>query len=625
MESDMPKNIACFVVLMIFVSFAVWTDAVFLEASDGEPSKTADQATDKSKPAKAKSTEPETPVGFDELTLELYKKKKLFDKKSYGDLRKSYAFDFEQNHASEIVQAWGGPEEPFRKFLDEHPLIKELFFLAINPDKGGDNVPMVLILMKEIYEKYPKEFETYPALAIAVSLVWDQPERGVRFGSVMRQHKAAEPPDQAGALENFQFYSNVEKSMGDRIRFMPWEFLSLLINHKTSLSDRRWALKNYLVKRPGIGKIYGTVPYDDKMLAKTAEPRLAGVEYTLPNMLARGGVCSCQADFSTYVAKSIGAPAFSVAGDGRYGGRHAWVMWIEIQDISAQGMRCSLQSEGRYFDDHYYVGDTYEPWSSRATTDRALAMKLHSIGRDTAAYRQSILALRAFDRITAAESLTARQQLDYLGKVIELNPYSTDAWQRITTMIRNGEFEKKDANLLKKHFGIFFRTFAQHPDFTWEVFDDFISFEGWQKNRGENYGKLCSLYEQAKRPDLACKARLKYGKTLAGDGKIVEALKGLAGTCLLFPDEGAIIPEILNEMERLCLVESMEDTQANYRSLAAFYKSFVPKVPKKRSAWRSKYCVDVHERAIRVCEKINDTAATSYFQAELQKVKAGAK
>lgn len=569
---------------------------------------------------------PAAPVGLNDLSLELYAKKKLFDKKSYADLRKAYAHDFEKKHVDDLDRIWGDSDDPFRKFMDEHPRIKEIFFQVINPTgRGGDNIPAALRLMKEIWKKYPKEFETYPALAVAVSLVWDRPDRGTDAEPVMRQHKATEASGQADAMANFHYYSNVDISMGDRIRYMPWEFLALLVDQKTPLDERKWALKNYLPKRSGIGKVYGTVAYDYPMLAGTAEPKLAGIAYTLPNMLSRGGVCSCQADFSTRVAKSIGVPAFYVVGADRYGGLHAWVMWIEIHEISSKGMRCSLLSEGRYFKDNFYVGSTREPWSGLRTTDRALAMNLSAIGRDTIAYRQSVLALRAFNHIAAEKNLSAREKLDYLGKVLDLNPLSTVAWRRIAAMVRSGDFDKKDANLLKMYFNRFFRDFSQHPDFTWEVFDDLVSFSAWQRNRGKNYGKLCTLYEQAKRPDLACRARLKYGKILADEGKQGEALKGLAGTCLLFPDEGAIIPGIIEEMERLCRDEDMEKTKANYRSLASFYKALLPKIPKNRDNRPSKYCISMYEKASLAFETVGDTQAALVCREELRKLKSSSR
>ncbi len=574
------------------------------------------------KPLMQKTEAEETPREFEEVALELFQKKKLFDKKSYPELRKSYAYTFSLQQAYSIQEAWGSEIEPFRKYMDEHPAIRELLFLSIDTGQGGDNVIEALKLMKTIWEKYPKEFEAYPSLAIAVSLVWDRP-RGALHGSPVGQHKAVNVSDPADALTNFYYYSHAERIMGDRIRYMPWEFLALLVNHKTSLAERKWAIENYLPKRAGIGKIYGEVPYDHPMLAGS-DPKLTGQECTLANQLKLGGVCTCQADFATRTAKSVGVPAFCAGGEGRFGGGHAWVMWIEIENLSARGMRCSLKSEGRYFDDHYYVGHTDEPWSSQGTTDRNLAMKLYGIGIDTAAYRQAQLALKAYRYIAAKEAFTPRQQLDYYAKTIDLNPYATDAWRGMAELARGGELDKKDTNTLKKYFNLLFQAFAQHPDFTWEVFDDLISFEPWKKQRGENYAKLCALYEGAKRPDLACKARIHYARQLVVEERIPEALKGLAGTCLMFPQEGAIVPGILDEMDSLCKYDK-EKMQANYQSMAAFYKAFLPKIPQKRGGSPSSYCMNMYERGIKVFETVGDASAANHFKNELQKLRASGK
>ena len=558
-------------------------------------------------------------VEFDDVALDLYKKGRLFDKKLYPALRKAYAVSFAKEHDAVIRKAWGDESEPFRKFMEERDTIREMLFLSLNTEKGGDNVPAALGLMKTIWEKYPLEFETYPALAIAVSLVWDNP-RGAIHSSPVGQHKALDPPEEADALANFYYYSNVDKTMGDRIRFMPWEFLALLVNHKTPLSERKWALSKYIGKRKGIGQIYKEVPYDTLMYTKKGEPQLSGLPMTLANQLLYGGVCSCQADFSARVAKSIGVPAYYVAGQNRHGEWHAWVMWIEIDEISAAGMKCSLQSEGRYFNDNYYVGNTPDPPRSVSVTDRELAMKLHSIGSDATAYRLSLLALKAFDRISATESLPATKQLDYLGKVIDVNPFAVDAWKRTAAMVRNDEIDKKDAGALKKYPNLLFRHMAAFPDFTWEVFDDLVSFEPWKKQRGENYGKLCAFYETAKRPDLACKARIQYAKYLVEEDRIAEALKGLAATCMMFPEEGTIIPDILDEMDRLCTLVP-EKTNANRKAMAAFYKAFLPKIPQKRGKTPSPYCMTLYERGIKLFDDAGDTAAATQYRTDLRTLK----
>ena len=82
--------------------------------------------------------------------------------------------------------------------------------------------------------------------------------------------------------------------------------------------------------RTMIGECYSKVPYDNEMLStQGAVTKLGDQPYTLPNLLALGGVCAMQADFASRVAKCLGVPAAYVGGENRFGGLHAWVMWVE--------------------------------------------------------------------------------------------------------------------------------------------------------------------------------------------------------------------------------------------------------------------------------------------------------
>lgn len=594
------------------------TDDVDTETDeDGDVGEGDSSASVSRKPRKASKTALEK-LGFDELMKELHAQKKLFDKKSYPLLRKAYAADFAKAHEDTIGNAWGDESAPFRKYMEEHATIREMFFLALDAGKDGDNITAAMNILEDIWKKYPQEFEAYPALAIAVALVWDQPHRAIH-GPPIGQHQAVDPGDGADALDNFHFYSHAEKAMGDRVRYMPWEFLTLLVNHRTTMQERKWALEKYLARRANIGNIYGEVPYDYGAIKPGGIPKFKGNDYTLPNVLVYGGVCTCQADFSTRVAKSLGVPAYTAGGGDRFGGGHAWVMWIEIDAISATGMKCSIRSFGRYDGDHYYVGGTVDPALNRDVTDRALEMKLFAIGRDTTAYRLSRIIMQGYETLAKAEDFDARTRLEFLNKVIDLNPLSVEAWRTIAKMVRDGDFEKKDYARLAKCVNRMFRTFALNPDFTWELFDDLISFEQKQKVRGEYYGKLCTLYEAAKRPDLAIKARLKFARQLVEEDKVSEAFRGLAGTCLMFPDEGAILRPLLDEMDKLCL-KNASDVEGNYRALAQFYVQFIPKLPKKRGSDPSSFCVEMYEKAITLFERLENPQAAAKFRAELRQI-----
>lgn len=552
---------------------------------------------------------------FTDLAVELYKKKKLFHKKSYPALRKSYCFTFEKDHKRQIDFIWGGKDEPFRKYLDEHPAVKELFLVSVNPKT--DDLGAAMKLFKDIWEKYPKEFEKYPSLAVAVSLVWDN-ERSVHRSPV-GQHQSVLPPEQVDALGNFYYYAHVENSMGERIQYLPWEFLTLLVNHTTPYEERKWALKQYIPKRTNAGKIYSDVPYDAKMLEKAGKPKLSNTNWNLENQRSLGGVCTCQADFAVRVGKSIGVPAFYCTGNGRRGA-HAWVMWIEITAISARGMKASLQSEGRYFSDFYYVGGTEHPWKNQRTTDRELARELDGIGHDTLACRFSNLIVDAYEHIAAVENLKEEQQIDFLSQLIDLNPFCSWAWNRIADGIAQGTFSNKSTIKLNRLMPQLLTTYQQHPDFTWEIFKKTIEFKPWKKQRTDNFSKFCDLYEDRNRADLACKVRLEYAALLEQEGRIAEALGGLARTCMKFPQDGVFVQDVLKAMERLSRLEP-DKRKNNVRAMASFYKSFLPKLDENTKKEQSGYYADCCKHGIDVFTEAGDKEAAIFYSRQLANIK----
>ena len=118
------------------------------------------------------------------------------------------------------------------------------------------------------------------------------------------------PDGLTGAAENFEYFLKTEQFMQGRGQWLPWEFLVLVVNHKTPMEEREWALKSYLPKRMMIGKCYAEVPYDQLMLETgSAQAKMNGHVYTLASLSEHGGVCAHQADFASRVGKSLAVPA----------------------------------------------------------------------------------------------------------------------------------------------------------------------------------------------------------------------------------------------------------------------------------------------------------------------------
>ena len=549
----------------------------------------------------------------DEIILELHQKNKLLSKAEYPTLRRVFAERFENEQQGEIRQVFGEEGDQMRKWLDSRVDIKEEFYLAIDPEH--DDVLQALTLFKELRDRFPKEFESYANLAIAVAVVWDGNRKAIH-GSPCGQHKSIRPEGEVGAIENFQYLLDTEDVMQGRAQFLPWEFLVHMVNHRTPLVERHWALATYLPKRVMFGKCYSDVPYDGGML-DGLDPKLKGKPHTLPNLRRFGGVCTARADYAGRVGKCIGVPAFSVGGKSRYGEGHGWVMWVELGTVTRTGFTFSLESHGRFRGDHYYVGHLNDPRTGERTTDRQLELRLHTVGMDPLAKRQADLVMRSYPMLRERTQMDTTKQLLFLSRVIDFSPGNEEAWIALARMSREGEITKANSKPMMHVMNRLFTTFANLPDFTWVVFDDLVSFQDMPKQRAALFGRLAALYEQAGRPDLSCEARLKFAEYLIADQRRDEAIQGLTVAILLFPEEGNFVPKMLGKLEELC-----GEHEQGQEHLAGFYQQFLPKIPQKRGKRPSRYCMQMYKRGIECFQNAGLDQLAQAYQAQLAVLEA---
>jgi hypothetical protein len=425
-------------------------------------------------------------------------------------------------------------------------------------------------------------------------VTWDDPRAIYDYTGHQERTHSRMPSGALGAVENFQYFVDAERVMQGRIQLLPWEFLVHLVNHRTPLVERQWALANYLARRPMIGTCYSEVPYDYGMLKSNSQTCLLdGKDYTLANIRQIGGVCAMQADFAARVANSLGVPAAYVGGESTSADLHAWVMWVELATVTKNGIGFSLKSEGRYALDRFYVGHLRDPQTGRHITDRDLELRLHTVGVNAQAKRQAVLAMRVFPLIRDQKQWEVGEQLQFLGQVTRLCPYNENAWSALAAISKQGGIAKSRVKQMMLNVDSFFRTFAAFPDFTWKIFDDLITFQDLPKQRNKYYERLVGLYEQAGRPDLACEARLKFTDYLVQQKHDDVAIEGLAVSIKKFPGEGRYVPRMLDKIEALCQGNGNRQEQ-----LLLFYKQFLPLVPRMRGADPSKYCIEVYQRAI---------------------------
>ncbi len=352
--------------------------------------------------------------------LDLHKSGKLFVKSDYKAVRAASAKVFETRLASTIKESFGDDFDGLTAWLDKNKEIKEEFFSAINEQK--DNVPRVLEIFRDLWKDNKEAVKKYANLAIAISVVWDDPQGLYDYRGHQVRTKSHLPEEylKYGPRDEFKYHISHAKAIQgkegvSRVEVLPYEFLVYVVNHRTPVDEREWAIKNYLLKRPMIGKIYHEIEYDTTMLETQSKIcKLNDHDYSLPDIKKYGGVCAMQADFAARVGKSLAVPAAYVGGQSQDLGLHAWVMWVEVQAANKSGVRFKLESWGRYRGDNYYTGDLTDPQTGERILDRDMERRLSAVATDRTGKRQADLAMAYYRDVATAESLDSKKKVRYL-------------------------------------------------------------------------------------------------------------------------------------------------------------------------------------------------------------------
>jgi hypothetical protein len=544
--------------------------------------------------AAAQDEKKDTP---EQLLIDALAQGKVTNKGEYKLMRSTYAKFFESKYADDLRSAFDADYDDISKFLADNPDIRDTLFTAIDPDL--DKVGAALKLFREVWKLDPAKLKTHPNLAVAVCVVWDDPKAVYDYRGHQLRTRSTLPGDEAktGWKENYEYLLAREGDLKGAVQHLPWEFLVYMVNNRTPAAERDWAVKNYLKKRAGIGGVYKEVEYDTEMLRTEqangvgkAECKLTGRDYTLENLRKFGGVCAQQADFAARVAKSLAVPAEYVSGEGNNGERHAWVMWVEVKAVNKEKVDFALVSEGRYSTDQYYVGQVEDPRSGRKLTDRDMERRLATVGVAPQDARHADLLMRAYPAYRESKSLTPKQRASFAKRVLEVFQHSERAWKELAEVGKDGTtFDATEATTLANKA---FTTFANFPDFSWQLFDPLLTAQKDKTQRSAVYEKAVLKYEVLGRPDLACECRLKWAEYLTDAKEFKKAAEGLAQTISKFPDEGRYVPKVLDKLATVC-----GQYKDGTKKLAKFYLDFLPLVPKTRGNEVTIYAVKVHQQA----------------------------
>ncbi len=561
---------------------------------------------------------PDGPDTTNDQVLAIYDKNRLFQPAEYPSLRKIYADQFERQHWADIHRGLGEDADGMKQWLAAESEIRDELYTALDPEH--DDVQIAVSLFKELKKQFPNAFPAYRELAIALAVTWDD-EKGIYDYGPHQQRAGATPPETtAGPIDCFRYFVESEKVMQGRAQSLPWEFLCYVVDHRTPLPERHWALLNYLPKRAMIGQCCSEVPYDGEMNVSESggSGRIKGRPYTLANLRQFGGLHPMQVDFAVRVAKCLCVPAASVTGRVASGGEQTWVQWVELANLSKGGIVFAMQSQLPAGGDRPYVGTLIDPATGEETTDRDLELRLHTVALNPQAKRQAALIMRAYPAIRDVLKMDTAAQLTFLNQVIKFCPGSEAAWLAIAQISREKKIEADQHRAMAASLDNLFRTFGRFPDFPCKVFEDMIAFQDNPKQYEKAYEKMLTLCGTTGRPDLACETILKYVDHLVSERREKEAISWLTLSIQQMPTEGRYVPQMLDRLEDIC--KDIEGTDAQ---LVRFYQDFLPKIPQMQNNSPSRYCIEMFERGIRRFRKANQNDLAQRYEAQLILIKAG--
>lgn len=249
-----------------------------------------------------------------------------------------------------------------RQLLDwvGNPQLTALVFRTVTP---GDYLPGVLHNLATITNADPQGFRSYPALAVAIAVVQDQ-----QFPPFWPHHQVPrelvpiEEPDPARTFASWTAAAKSNQLWIDPAKLSPGQ-LKFLVDAPVRESELEWARKITRFPRTDFGKAFSAVKYRTDRL-KGDQLVWSHGDYTLENILAKGGICVDQAYFATIAGKARGLPTLYFSGQGSDGG-HAWFGYLR------PGGRWELDC-GRYENQNYVVGYALDPQSWRPINDHEL-------------------------------------------------------------------------------------------------------------------------------------------------------------------------------------------------------------------------------------------------------------
>jgi hypothetical protein len=241
--------------------------------------------------------------------------------------------------------------------LAQQTILRDSFLNSLSP---YDDHAKALEILCRIYRAHPADAGEFSALAVAFSLVFDQPFPGTwphHFVNAESVPRTDEKPE-----DRFAFFVQSQKNgalLYDLKRLSVAE-LKFVIDTPVSLRELRYVQGVKLRDVKQFHTLFTMITYDMARLEKKIYLWPHG-SYQLETIAKRGGLCVDQAYYTSHAAKTKGVPNIIFLGQGN-SGEHAWLGYLE----SYGSWKFNL---AKFRNENYPVGQAFDPQTWRRLTD----------------------------------------------------------------------------------------------------------------------------------------------------------------------------------------------------------------------------------------------------------------
>lgn len=235
------------------------------------------------------------------------------------------------------------------------------FFATLSP---LDHLPTTLKILSELQAPDPTRFGEYPALSIALAVVYDLPpppdwpHAQVSAALLPRRWPAAK--------DTFDYLVKADKAgrTFHRLRKLSPEELRFVVDVSAPFSELTWSEQVIDVPLAHFDRVYSKIRYRRDRVTNN-QPHWPHPRYSLVEIMRYGGICVDQAYFACQAAKARGVPSLFFQGAGQ-DGRHAWFGFLD------GGQKWRLDA-GRFPEQRFVTGYTRDPQTWLRMNDHEVA------------------------------------------------------------------------------------------------------------------------------------------------------------------------------------------------------------------------------------------------------------